>query len=252
MRTHRRLLIWINPPVGERLPLGGFDAGHAASLANEIAARVGYSFREGNPMLAAETFLDDLSRFHADTQARLDRLKPNDTIKGMFLKGYLAAYRSEGGDLLYQQCRALVGEKSLVDFFSYPYSSVMRMGLVGAEVLAPKLGGVAPFLRAMGRIAVNQYLESTLGKTFLGLANPSPKAMLSLLPAACRTSFSFGERNVTFRTNACTFTCRNDFSPAEANAGAIEAVIVAAQGKTPAVIVKQYDLLNYDLEASWT
>ncbi len=201
----------------------------------------------------ASSYLDELARFQADTQARLERLKPTDTMKGLYLKGYLEAYRAEGGEALYQQCRALVGEKTIVDFFNYPYSSVMRMGLLGAEGLALKLGGIQPFLRAMGRLAVNQYLQSALGKTFLNLAHPTPKAMLALLPTAIRTSFSFGRRSAVFHgTTGCTFSCKDDFSPAEANAGAIEAVIVAGRGQAPKVTVTQHDLLNYDIEASWT
>lgn len=199
------------------------------------------------------TIEEELAAFRADTRLRLERLTPAHTIKGFYLHGYLAAYRSEGGEELYERCRALVKEKQIVDFLSYPYAGVLEIGLLGAEVLVPKFGGVNAFLRAMGRIAVNQYLGSALGRTFLALAHPSPQAMLRMLPTAISTTMRFGTRSVTFEgTHRATFSCRDDFSPAEANAGAIEAVVTAAKGGSPSVLVKQHSLLDYDLEASWS
>lgn len=196
---------------------------------------------------------EELEAFRTETAARLAKLTPGDTIKGFYLRGYLEAFRSEGGEELYQRCRALIPDKDLVDFFSYPYAAVMKMGLLGAELLAPKFGGVQPFLRAMGRIAVNQYLGSPLGRTFLNLAQPSPRAMLRMLPTAIATTMRFGTRTVTFPSDTqATFACRGDWSPAEANAGAIEAVIAAGKGQSPQMLVRQHSMLDYDLEATWS
>lgn len=196
---------------------------------------------------------EELALFREDTRLRLERITPAHTIKGLYLHGYLEAYRLEGGNELHDRCRALVKEKQLLDFLGYPYSAVMEMGLLGAEALVPKFGGVNAFLRAMGRIAVDRYLGSTLGRTFLTLAHPSPRSMLRMLPTAIATTMRFGTRTVSFEgEHRATFSCREDFSPAEANAGAIEAVIAAARGVAPSVLVKQISLLDYDLEASWS
>jgi uncharacterized protein (TIGR02265 family) len=169
------------------------------------------------------------------------------------LKGYLSAYRQDGGDELYARCLELVGEKRLVDFFSYPYSSVMKVGVLGAEVLGPKHGGVRPYLRAMGRIAVDEYLGSALGKTFMSLVRPTPKSMLSSLPTAIRTIMSFGDRTFEMTGPAsCVCKCRQDFSPSEANAGAIEAVVKATGVSGVEVGVEQMGLLDYDITAKWS
>ena len=195
----------------------------------------------------------ELAAFRAEVTTRVAGLTVADTIKGLYLRGYLEAIRSQGGDELYRRCRTLVHEKEIIDFFSYPYAAVMEMGVLGAESLASTFGGVQPFLRAMGRIAVDQYLSSPLGRTFLNLAQPSPRAMLRMLPTAIATTMRFGTRTVTFTGDtACTFACRGDWSPAEANAGAIEAVIAAGKGRSPVVTVRQYSMLDYDLEATWS
>jgi len=198
------------------------------------------------------TFAGELEQFRAETAERLARLKPTDTIKGIFLKGYLEAYRKEGGDGLYDQCVTMLGEKRIIELFNYPYAGVMKIGVLGAEVLGPKLGGVQPYLRAMGRLAVDGYLSSALGKAFMSLVHPTPKAMLGMLPTAIKTSFSFGERWATFEGDSCVFQCRKDFSPSEANAGAIEAVLHATRVSKVEVTVQQQDLLDYDIKARWT
>lgn len=199
-----------------------------------------------------EELAGELERFRAETAERLALLKPTDTIKGIFLKGYLAAYRAEGGEALYERCVALLGERRIVDLFNYPYAGVMKIGVLGAEVLGARMGGVRPYLRAMGRLAVEGYLGSTLGKAFMALVHPTPKAMLGMLPTAIKTSFSFGERWVTFDGDACVFQCRKDFSPSEANAGAIEAVLRATRVSKVEVSVEQHAMLDYDLKARWS
>jgi uncharacterized protein (TIGR02265 family) len=198
-------------------------------------------------------FAAELTAFRADVDARLAKMTPKDTIKGIFLTAYLQAYKTEGGPALYEQCLALLGEKrGLVDFFSYPYANVLKIGVLGAEQLGPRLGGITPYLRAMGRVAVDGYLKSALGQTFMNLVQPTPKSMLSTLPVAIRTMLSFGERTFTMSSpSACVFACRNDYSPAEANAGAIEAVIVAAKATEVKVSVTRHGLLDYDIVASW-
>lgn len=201
----------------------------------------------------AATIEEELANFRGDTRARLARVTPAHTIKGFYLRGYLEACRGQGGDELYERCRAAVKERQILDFMSYPYSAALEISLVGAEVLVTKFGGVRPFLRAMGRIAVDQYLGSPLGRTFLSLAKPSPKAMLRMLPTAIATTIRFGSRSVSIEGDQrAVFACRDDFSPAEANAGAIEAVIIAGRGGSPSVRVKAFSLLDYDLEASWS
>ncbi len=194
----------------------------------------------------------ELASFRAEVEASLQRLTPRDTAKGILLKGYLEAYRKQGGEGLYQRCLDLVGEKRLVDFLSYPYAHILKVGLLGAEELAEKMGGVAPYLRAMGRIAVEEYLGSALGKTFLAMVHPTPRAMLSPLPVAIRTLLSFGERSlVVVSPSEVRLECRGDYSPPEANAGAIEAIVKATNALEVDVQVRRLGGLDYDITAKW-
>lgn len=126
------------------------------------------------------------------------------------------------------------------------------MGVLGAQHLAPRLGGLGPYLRTMGRVAVDAYLASSLGRVFLTVVRPSPEAMLRALPPAISTMLSFGERTLRLGPpGAATLECRNDFSPAEANGGALEAVVRAARVEEVTVEVEAWSELDYDLVVRW-
>jgi uncharacterized protein (TIGR02265 family) len=200
---------------------------------------------------AKHTEAEGWAVFRAEMDARLAKLKPSDTTKGLFLRGYLEVYRKEGGEEFHDRCMRELGEKRVVDVFNYPYSGVMRIGLLGAELLAPKLG-IHNYLRQMGRLATDRYFNSVLGKGLLSLVQPSPKKILGMMPAAVATCFSFGKRTVEFpKAGECLFHCRDDFSPAQANAGALEAAILATGGSAVELTVSAQDPFNYDVHARW-
>jgi uncharacterized protein (TIGR02265 family) len=104
----------------------------------------------------------------------------------------------------------------------------------------------------MGRLATESYFKSMLGRAFLNTFTPSPRAMLSGLPWAIRSTFAFGERRVEFlEGQRCLFQCRRDFSPAQSNAGAVQAAIEAVGARDVTVHIESQDLYDYDLDVRW-
>ena len=193
-----------------------------------------------------------LAVYREETEARCARLKRTDTIKGLFINCYLRAWEAQGGRSLVDRCLAALGEAAVHDLYGYPYASLLRMGLVGAAALAARAGGVAPFLRQTGRQATAGYLGSPLGKAFLALLPQRPRSIIGLMPWAIRTTFTFGERVMRFDgPTHGVFSCRFDYSPAVANAGAVEAALLAAGAKAAAVAIERFDLFNFDLLVRW-
>lgn len=194
-----------------------------------------------------------LAVYREETEARCARLKRTDTIKGLFINHYLRAWaQAGGGQPLVERCLAALGETAVHDLYSYPYANLLRMGLVGAEALAAQAGGVAAFLRQTGRHATAGYLGSPLGRAFLALLPSQPRAVIGLMPWAIRTTFTFGERSMRFDgPTHGVFSCRFDYSPAEANAGAVEAALLAAGATSVAVAIERFDLFNFDLLVGW-
>jgi uncharacterized protein (TIGR02265 family) len=199
------------------------------------------------PALARE-----LEQFRADSAERLARLKPTDTLKGLFVRRYLQLFGQVGGEALRARALDTLGESRVYDFLDYPYASMVRVGLAVMDELAPRFGGVDPCLYEFGRLATNSYLQSLLGRAFLATFQPSPRTMLSGMPWAIGTVFTFGQRSVVFsEPGRCTFRCRRDFSPAHANAGAVRAAVEAAGGTEVTVDVQVLDLFNHDLHVAW-
>lgn len=194
----------------------------------------------------------DIVRFRADSAERLARLRPTDTLKGLFVRRYLELFRELGGVAMVARGQEALQEKRVFDFLDYPYASVVRMGLVVVDELAPRFGSVDAWLHEMGRLATTSYLRSLLGRAFLASFQPSPRAMLTGMPWAIGTTFTFGERSVTFSTPShCLFHCRREFSAAPSNAGAVRAAIEAVGAEDVHIGINLLDLFNYDLEVTW-
>jgi uncharacterized protein (TIGR02265 family) len=197
-------------------------------------------------------FQDDVDRFRMESDDRLSRLRPTDTLKGLFLRRYLELFQELGGAALEQRALDALQEPRISDFLNYPYAGVVRMGLAVVEELVPRYGTVDRWLDEMGQLATTSYLKSLLGRAFLSGFSPSPRTMLAGMPWAISTTFSFGQRSVVFPgTNRCFFRCRREFSAAPSNAGAVRAAIEAVGAKDVSVRIMLLDLFNYDLDVTW-
>jgi len=195
----------------------------------------------------------DLEAFRSDTAERLARLKPADTIKGLFINRYLEVFRSHAGDAFVARCYAVMGHPHFFDLINYPYSVLVRLGPLASRELVPKFGSVHRWLWELGREATDGYLSSTLGRAFLATFRPSPKTMLTGMPWAIATCFTFGKRTVIFTgESSAIFRCRFEYSPAPANAGAVQCAVEASGGRDVRVEINPFDVFNYDLEISWT
>lgn len=194
----------------------------------------------------------ELQQYRAENEQRLARLTPRDTIKGLFIRRYLALCEELGGPALRDRGLECLDEKRVFDFVNYPYASIVRMGTLLSLELAPRYPSVDAWLRDMGRLATVSYLRSLLGRAFLSTLTPSPRAMLTGMPWAIKTTFAFGERSVAFpEEGRCIFSCRGDFSPAASNAGAVQSAIEEVGAKDVVVSVQSIDLFNYDLDLRW-
>jgi uncharacterized protein (TIGR02265 family) len=194
----------------------------------------------------------DVQRFRADSAERLARLRPTDTLKGLFLRRYLDLFAELGGPSLAQRGLDALQERRIFDFLNYPYAGVVHMALAVVDELTPRYGTVDGWLEQMGQLATTSYLRSTLGRAFLASFSPSPRTMLAGMPWAISTTFSFGKRSVSFPdANRCTFHCRREFSAAPSNAGAVRAAIEAVGAKDVVVGITLLDLFNYDLDVTW-
>lgn len=194
----------------------------------------------------------DIERFRAESHERLARLRPTDTLKGLFLNRYLALFREQGGERLVAKGRAAIDDRRLFDFFNYPYAFAVQMALAVTDELAPRYGSVDAWLFEVGRLSTESYLKSVVGRVFLGSFRPEPATLLARMPWAISTTLSFGRRTVTFPSaTSARFVCRDEFSAAPSNAGAVQAALEAVGARAPRIEVQSEDLFHYTLLINW-
>lgn len=171
----------------------------------------------------------------------------------MFINRYLRLFRELGGEALEGRARAVMPEKRILDPWSYPYRYAVDMALAVVDELAPRYGSVDAWLFEIGRMSTESYLGSVLGRFFLASFRPAPDTLLAQMPRAINSMLSFGQRTVTFPTpTSALFQCRNDFSAAPSNAGAVHGALQAVGARSPRVDIKYDDLLNHTLIINWT
>ena len=185
-------------------------------------------------------------------ERRIALATPQDTTRGLFFNGALAAVRSFGGDAVAQKCSEAAGEKRFVDFFSYPVSSFLKLSLASSQALGGQLGGFEAAQRRLGMQATRVFLSSMAGRTLLLLAGEDAARVLANLPSAYRTAVSYGERTVTMTgPKAATVAMRRDFMLPAYNEGVLLAVLEAALVQNPRVVARPVGMLDIDYELAW-
>lgn len=185
-------------------------------------------------------------------ERRIALATPQDTTRGLFFNGALAAVRSFGGDAVAQKCTDAAGEKRFVDFFSYPVTGFLKLSLVASQALGAQLGGFEATQRRLGMQATRDFFSSMAGRTLLLLAGEDPSRVLANLPSGYRTAVSYGERTVTMTgPKTAQVVMRRDFMLPAYNEGVLLAVMEAALVQNPRVVARTVGTLDTDYELSW-
>lgn len=192
----------------------------------------------------------------AEYERRMAMATPEDTARGLFFNGVVAAVITLGGESALKRCHALLNEKRFerrfIDFSSYPVSDFLRLAHAATQVLNSQLGGAESTQRRLGMQATRDFLSSMAGKTLLLLSGDSPKRLLGKLPSGYRSAVSYGDRTVTFNseTNARVIMKR-DFMLPLYNEGVLTAVLEAVHAKNPRVRARPFGLLDCEYDLTW-
>ncbi|MCY1018446.1 DUF2378 family protein [Pyxidicoccus sp. MSG2] len=187
-----------------------------------------------------------------DLETRLAMATKDDTARGLFFNGVVAAVKVLGGDAAVERCLAASGEKKFIDFFNYPVAAFLRLAFSAAHLMGPKYGGFNGALRRMGVVATQDFLSSAAGKTLLLLASDSPKRLVGNLHAGYRAAVSYGERGVNWTGDKSgVFFMKRDFMPPAYHEGTLQAAIEAVGGKQVEVHGRQTGPLDTEYTLSW-
>jgi uncharacterized protein (TIGR02265 family) len=192
----------------------------------------------------------------SDYERRINLAAPEDTARGLFFNGVLAAVVSLGGEAALKQCHAQLNDKRFerrfTDFASYPVADFLRLALAATRVLSPKLGGPEHTQHRLGMQATGDFLSSMAGRTLLLLTGDSPKRMIGNLASGYRSAVSYGERIVTMQgDNGARILMKRDFMLPLYNEGVLRALLESVHAKNPQVRVRPAGLLDCEYELSW-
>ncbi len=186
-----------------------------------------------------------------DLQQRLAAASPKDTVRGLIFNSILSLLQEAEGEEAARSCDP-TRAGSRVDFFSYPASDLLLLTWNAADRLEVKLGGVDQALFHFGYRAVKKLLDSLMGKTLLTIAGGSPRKLMGQLPAAYRTTVSYGERSVEWLgERSCRVLYRRDLFPPSYHRGLLTAGLEVTGARSPRVEGRQTGTLDLVLEVAW-
>jgi len=188
----------------------------------------------------------------SEFERRIALATPQDTTRGLFFNGALAAVRSFGGEAVVQKCLDAAGERRFVDFFSYPVASFLRLKLAASQELGGQLGGFEATQRRLGMQATRDFFSSMAGRTLLLLAGEDPVRVLNSVPSGYRMAVSYGERTVTMTgPKSARVAMRRDFMPPAYGEGMLRAVLESVQARNVRVVGRPLGTLDTDYELAW-
>lgn len=192
----------------------------------------------------------------AEYERRIALATPEDTARGLFFNGVLAAVITFGGETALKQCHALLKERRFerrfIDFSSYPVADFLRLALAASQVLSAQLGGPETTQRRLGMQATRDFFSSMAGRTILLLSGESPKRILDKIPSGYRSAVSYGERTVTFTGDrSARVVARRDFMLPPYTEGVLTAILEAVNARSPRVQSRPLGLLDCEYELNW-
>jgi uncharacterized protein (TIGR02265 family) len=192
----------------------------------------------------------------SEYERRIALAAPEDTARGLFFNGLLAAVITFGGEPALKRCHAMLDDKRFerrfTDFSSYPVSDFLRLALTATRVLGTQLGGLESTQRRLGMQATRDFLSSMAGRTLLLLSGDSPKRVMGNLASGYRSAVSYGERIVTMKEDkGARVLMKRDFMLPLYNEGVLLAVLESVKAKNPQVRARPIGVLDCEYELSW-
>lgn len=187
-----------------------------------------------------------------DLGERLKAATAQDTCKGMFFNGVLAATESVLGAEAVEAVQATLPEKKYIDFFNYPISTFLPAAFKAARMIQGSSGDFNAAMRRLGESAIDEFLATPVGRTLVTVSSGEAKRLMRAAPTAYKTAVSYGTREtVVLSDTSCVFKVRRDLMPHPYHEGVFIAVLRAIGTKDVVVRGERLGLLDADYHISW-
>jgi uncharacterized protein (TIGR02265 family) len=206
----------------------------------------------GQMSIEAVALTESSCGWERDLEWRMSVAAPEDTVRGLFFNGTLAAVAKLGGEAVVRSCLEAGGEGCFLDTFSYPLRAFLRLLGCAARELGEKLGGGEAVLREVGRHANASFLASPMGRMAVLMSYGSPRRMMESVPDMYRHSLSFGAQTVVWTgPGRGRFVLRGDLLPSACHEGVLEALLESAGARGVRVSRERVDGLDGEYAFSW-
>ena len=154
---------------------------------------------------------------------------PEDTARGLLLRGTLTAIRALGDEALRARCAAVCGQATFFDYFNYPQRLLLQMLATALPPLVARHGDGEHTLWLLGNCVAMDFLESDAGRTLQVLVRGETKRLVNHLPSAYQVALS-GERSMRWvGPQRCRLVMRRDLLPASFHEGFLVGLLERTQ-----------------------
>jgi uncharacterized protein (TIGR02265 family) len=175
----------------------------------------------------------------------------DDVSRGLSFNRLFLLVRERLGDDAARGCDP-ERKGSRTDFFNYPVAEYLGIAWDAADLLEPKLGSIDAVWNELGRITVNGFLSSAIGKTLFALAGKDPRRVVAAGPSSYRSAVSYGERKIAWLGEKhARMTFRRDFMVSGYHRAVILTALQATDAKNPRVEARVLSLLDSDYDIAW-
>ena len=183
---------------------------------------------------------------------RLSLLDPAESLRGVVFNSVLEVVRQLGDEHAVERCLEVAHEGRFMDYFNYPFRSLIEMTYTAAQLLGNKYGSFEKALWQMGYQSATSFYSSTAGRAVLLLARGGPARLLDTLPAAFHTTWKSAE--VTTRLTgprSAILTYKRDFMPPPWTEAGFMGTFVAAKVKGFKITAHPLNPLDTEYEFTW-
>jgi uncharacterized protein (TIGR02265 family) len=172
--------------------------------------------------------------------------------RGVVFNSVLEVVRKLGDEHAVERCLQAAGEPRFMDFFNYPFSSLVKMTYAAGWVLSDKYGGFDKAVWEMGSQAAASFYSSAAGKAVLVLGRGGPTKMLDTIVNAFQMVAKGAELSTLLTgPKSAILIHKRDFLPRPYMQSGLVSTFAAAKVKGMSVNVRPTGPLDTEYDLSW-
>jgi len=188
-----------------------------------------------------------------ELQWRLSLIGTDEDLRGVVFNSILEVVRQLGDEHAVERCLQVAGEPRFMDFFNYPFASLIKMTYTAARLLSDKYGGFDKALWKMSQQSVSSVYSSPAGRAVLLLGRGGPTRLLDTLVSAFAMTSKHVEVSVQLTgPKSAIFTYKRDYMPRPYTEGGLVATFDAAQVKGMKIHARPTGPLDTEYDLSWS